>query len=110
MSERGQDLTRPSTPSGSSTPRPPSASPRRRSRGPRAPERIGDDARGRMLVAEAAIDLSAARGVIARAAGLVDDHYAAHPDDDGPEDAITAVFAEGQAAKTFVNEAATRVL
>ena len=70
------------------------------------PDRIRDDARANMLVAETAIDLAAARGVIARAASLVDDHYAAHPADDGSDDEIVAVFSEGQAAKAFVVEAA----
>lgn len=74
------------------------------------PERVRDDARATMLVAESAVDLAAARGAIARAASLVDDHYAAHPADDGSPEEITAVFAEGQAAKTFVGEAATRVV
>ena len=74
------------------------------------PDRIRDDARANMLVAEAAIDLAAARGVIARAASLVDDHYAAHPADDGSDDEIVAVFSEGQAAKAFVVEAATRIV
>src|SRR3954452_16582076 len=64
-------------------------------------ERIGDDPRATMLVAEAAIDLAAARGAIARAATMIDDHYAAHPADEGTDDEITAVFSEGQAAKTF---------
>jgi alkylation response protein AidB-like acyl-CoA dehydrogenase len=73
-------------------------------------DRIRDDARGNMLVAEAAIDLAAARGVIARAASLVDDHYAAHPADGGSDDEIVAVFSEGQAAKAFVVEAATRIV
>jgi alkylation response protein AidB-like acyl-CoA dehydrogenase len=74
------------------------------------PERIAGDARAEMLVAESAVDLAAARGVIARAATLIDDHYAAHPADDGSEDTITAVFSEGQAAKAFVGEAARRVV
>jgi alkylation response protein AidB-like acyl-CoA dehydrogenase len=74
------------------------------------PERIGEDARARMVVAEAAIDLSAARAAIARAALLIDDHYAAHPISHGEEAEITALFAEAQAAKTFVNDAATRVV
>jgi len=73
------------------------------------PERIGD-ARAEMLVAESAVDLAAARGVIARAATLIDDHYCEHPADDGSEDEITAVFSEGQAAKAFVGEAARRVV
>jgi alkylation response protein AidB-like acyl-CoA dehydrogenase len=74
------------------------------------PDRIADDARASMLVAEAAIDLSAARGVLARAASLVDEHYAAHPTDDGDDDEVVAVFSEGQAAKAFVVDAATRIV
>jgi alkylation response protein AidB-like acyl-CoA dehydrogenase len=74
------------------------------------PDRVRDDARAQMLVAEAAIDLAAARGVLARAATLVDDHYAAHPADDGTDDEVVAVFSEGQAAKAFVGDAATRVV
>jgi alkylation response protein AidB-like acyl-CoA dehydrogenase len=74
------------------------------------PERIGDDARARMLVAESAIELATARAVIARAASLIDEHHDAHPEDDGPDEAIIALFAEGQAAKTYVNEAATRIV
>jgi alkylation response protein AidB-like acyl-CoA dehydrogenase len=75
-----------------------------------APERVGDDARANMLVAESAIDLSAARGVLARAASLVDEHYAEHPADDGGDDKVVAVFSEGQAAKAFVVEAAGRIV
>ena len=74
------------------------------------PERIGDDARGRMLVAEAVIDLAAARSAIARAAGLIDDHQAANPAGLGEEHEIVALFAEAQAAKTFVGDAAARVV
>jgi alkylation response protein AidB-like acyl-CoA dehydrogenase len=73
-------------------------------------ERIGDDARARMLVAESVIDLATARAAIARAAMLIDDHHAANPAGPGADDEIVAVFAEGQAAKTYVNEAATRVV
>ena len=74
------------------------------------PERIGDDARANMLVAESTIDIAAARAVISRAAALIDEHYEAYPHTEGPDEEITAVFAEGQAAKTFVSEAATRVV
>jgi len=73
-------------------------------------ERVRDDARANMLVAESAIDLAAARGILARAASLVDEHYAAHPADDGTDDEVVAVFSEGQAAKAFVVDAATRVV
>ena len=74
------------------------------------PERVRDDARAQMLVAESAIDLAAGRGILARAAALVDEHYAAHPADDGSDDEVVAVFSEGQAAKAFVVDAATRVV
>jgi len=74
------------------------------------PERIGEDARARMLVAESAIDLAASRAAISRAASLIDDHYARNPTGVGTDDEIIAVFAEGQAAKTFVNDAATRIV
>ena len=74
------------------------------------PERVRDDSRANMLVAESAIDLAAGRGILARAAALVDEHYAAHPADDGTDDEVVAVFSEGQAAKAFVVDAATRVV
>jgi alkylation response protein AidB-like acyl-CoA dehydrogenase len=73
-------------------------------------ERIGDDPRARMLVADSAIDLAASRAAISRAAALIDEHYAANPTSAGGDDEIVALFAEGQAAKTFVNEASTRVV
>jgi alkylation response protein AidB-like acyl-CoA dehydrogenase len=66
-----------------------------------------EDVRGRMLLAESALDLSAARGVLARAATLIDEYYAS--DADGSEQ-VTALFAEAQAAKTNVCEAAVRVV
>ncbi len=74
------------------------------------PDRINGDARAPMLVAESAIDLTASRATISRAAALIDEHHAANPTADGTDDEITALFAEGQAAKTFVNEAAARVV
>ncbi|HET8758844.1 MAG TPA: acyl-CoA dehydrogenase family protein [Solirubrobacteraceae bacterium] len=74
------------------------------------PERIGDDARARMLVAESVIDLATARAAIARAAGLIDEHYAANPATSGSDEELVSLFAEGQAAKTFVDEAAKRVV
>jgi alkylation response protein AidB-like acyl-CoA dehydrogenase len=68
------------------------------------------DARGRMLVAENAIDLSAARAALARAATLIDDHYAANPVTVGTAGELTVIFAEAQATKAFVNEAGVRVV
>ena len=53
-----------------------------------------------MLLAENAIELSAARATLARAATLVDEGDAE----------LLALFAEAQAAKAFVNEAAARIV
>jgi L-evernosamine nitrososynthase len=72
--------------------------------------RINGDARPRMQVADNAVDLAAARGVLSRAAALIDDHRAAHPASDGSAEELGALFAEGQAAKAFVNEAAARIV
>jgi alkylation response protein AidB-like acyl-CoA dehydrogenase len=58
------------------------------------------DARTRTLVAENVIELGACRATLSRAASLVDDG-------DGE---LVARFAEAQAAKTFVNEAAARIV
>jgi len=69
-----------------------------------------EDARTKMLAAENAIDLSACRAMLGRGASLIDEHYAAHPVDDGPDEALLDVFTETQLAKTFVNEAALRVV
>jgi alkylation response protein AidB-like acyl-CoA dehydrogenase len=62
--------------------------------------RVSDDARAHMQVADNAIDLAAARAVLARAAALIDD---------AAED-VEALFAESQAAKAFVNEACARIV
>jgi alkylation response protein AidB-like acyl-CoA dehydrogenase len=72
--------------------------------------RINGDARPRTQVAENAIDLAASRGVLARAGTLIDEHRAANPASDGSADELGALFAEAQAAKAFVNEAATRIV
>jgi L-evernosamine nitrososynthase len=69
----------------------------------------GDAAYVRMLTAESEIDLSAARATLSRAARLIDEHAAAHPDDLGSADDIVGLFTEAQTAKTFVNEAAIRI-
>jgi L-evernosamine nitrososynthase len=67
------------------------------------------DDRTPMLLAENAVDLSAARGALARAAGLVDHHWSRDDEPRGRMD-VTALFAETQAAKTFVNQGAARVV
>jgi alkylation response protein AidB-like acyl-CoA dehydrogenase len=68
------------------------------------------DARARMQVADIAVDLAAARGVLSRAAALIDGHRAVNPASDGTADELRALFAEAQGAKAFVNEAAARVV
>jgi L-evernosamine nitrososynthase len=72
--------------------------------------RINGDARPRMQIADNAVDLAVARAVLSRAADLIDDHWAANPASDGTADELSALFAETQTAKTFVNEAAARVV
>jgi alkylation response protein AidB-like acyl-CoA dehydrogenase len=72
--------------------------------------RINGDARPRMQVADNAVDLAASRGVLARAADLIDEHRAANPASDGTAEELSALFAEAQAAKAFVNEAAARIV
>jgi alkylation response protein AidB-like acyl-CoA dehydrogenase len=68
------------------------------------------DARPRTLVADNAIDLAAARAVLSRAAALINEHRAANPASDGTAEQLGALFAEAQAAKAFVNEAAARTV
>ena len=72
--------------------------------------RINGDARPRMQVADNAVDLAAARGVLSRAAALIDEHRAANPASDGSAEQLGALFAEAQAAKAFVDEAAARIV
>jgi alkylation response protein AidB-like acyl-CoA dehydrogenase len=72
--------------------------------------RINGDARPRMQVAANAIDLAASRGVLSRAATLIDEHHAANAASDGSADELGALFAEAQAAKAFVNEAAASIV
>jgi alkylation response protein AidB-like acyl-CoA dehydrogenase len=72
--------------------------------------RINGDARPRMQVADNAVDLAAARGVLSRAAALIDEHHAANPASDGSAEELNRLFAEAQAAKAFVNEAAARIV
>ena len=72
--------------------------------------RINGDARPRMQVADNAVDLAASRGALSRAAALIDDHRAANPASDGSADELSELFAEAQAAKVFVGEAAARIV
>jgi alkylation response protein AidB-like acyl-CoA dehydrogenase len=72
--------------------------------------RINGDARPRMQVADNTVDLAAARGVLSRAAMLIDEHHATNPASDGTAAELRALFAEAQAAKAFVGEAAVRIV
>jgi alkylation response protein AidB-like acyl-CoA dehydrogenase len=72
--------------------------------------RINGDARPRMQVADNAVDLAASRATLSRAAMLIDEHRAANPASDGSAEELRALFAEAQAAKAFVNEAAARIV
>src|SRR5207302_6503044 len=56
-------------------------------------ERINGDARPRMQVADNAVDLAAARGVLSRAASLIDQHRAANPTSDGTAEELVALLA-----------------
>jgi alkylation response protein AidB-like acyl-CoA dehydrogenase len=58
------------------------------------------DARARTLVAENAIELGACRATLSRAAALADES----------DEPLVSLFAEAQAAKTFVNQAAARIV
>jgi alkylation response protein AidB-like acyl-CoA dehydrogenase len=72
--------------------------------------RMNGDARPRIQIADNVVDLAAARGVLSRAGALIDEHRVANPASDGSAEELSALFAEAQAAKAFVNEAAARVV
>jgi alkylation response protein AidB-like acyl-CoA dehydrogenase len=72
--------------------------------------RFNGEARPRTQVADNAVDLAAARGVLSRAGALIDQHRAANRASDGTAEQLEALFAEAQAAKAFVGEAATRIV
>jgi alkylation response protein AidB-like acyl-CoA dehydrogenase len=67
----------------------------------------GAPPRTQILAAEAAIELSAIRAMLERAGALIDEHHVSRG---WGGDDLVAVFAEVQAAKTFINEAAVRVV
>ena len=72
--------------------------------------RLNGDARPRMEVADNAVDPAAARGALSRVAELIDEHRGTHLGSNGPAEEFTELFAEAQAAKAFVNSAATRIV
>src|SRR5262249_54939250 len=63
-----------------------------------------------VLVADSTIELAASRAVLSRAASLIDEHQAAHPTSEGTDDELTDLFAEVQAAKAFIGQAAPRIV
>jgi hypothetical protein len=69
-----------------------------------------DHARTRSLAAESAIEMTVCRAAMARGAGLIDEHEAAHPATHGSDEQLIALFTEAQAVKTYVNEAAARLV
>src|SRR5215207_1093689 len=79
-----------------------------------AARRAADDgppAHTQIVAAESAIELSAIRAVLQRAGALLDEHHlsgAAWDEEEG--EGPVALFAEVQAAKTFINEAAVGVV
>jgi alkylation response protein AidB-like acyl-CoA dehydrogenase len=74
--------------------------------------RRGGEVSGRLrtLVAENAIELSAIRAMLARAGSLLDEHHVRPPGEPVTAEDMADLFAEVQAAKAFVNEAAVRVV
>jgi alkylation response protein AidB-like acyl-CoA dehydrogenase len=68
------------------------------------------DPHARMLVAENSVDLSACRSVLARAAVLIDEHYARSLTWRAPSDEVTRLFGEAQGAKLFIGDAAMRIV
>jgi alkylation response protein AidB-like acyl-CoA dehydrogenase len=73
-------------------------------------KRINGDARPRIWIADNAVDLTGARGALSRAGRLIDEHRSANPASEGTAEELEALFAEVQAAKAFVNEAAARIV
>jgi len=62
------------------------------------------------LVADSAIELSACRAALGRAAALIDRHQEANPTSHGTPEELLVLFSEAQAVKTFVNETAVRLV
>jgi alkylation response protein AidB-like acyl-CoA dehydrogenase len=77
-----------------------------------ARKRKGDHVSPHMLMtaSQNAIDLFAIRSAFERAANLIDHFYGATSVDDWTLDFVSGYFAEVQAAKTFINEVAQRIV
>jgi alkylation response protein AidB-like acyl-CoA dehydrogenase len=78
--------------------------------GSRLGRRPDVDAHALMRAAENVVDLSASRAVLARAAMLIDDEHARNPASPTEAEMLTSLFGEVQSAKTFVSEAAVRIV
>ncbi len=63
-----------------------------------------------MLAAENVVDLSACRAILSRAAALIDTQAEQSPAAPPDDDELTELFAEAQSAKTFIGEAAVRIV
>ena len=72
--------------------------------------RSDSDPYSEVIAAESFVDLSASRAVLARTAGLIDDHHALNPASAGTAQQITSLFAEAQSAKAFIGSAAVRIV
>ena len=62
------------------------------------------------LVAENVVDLAASRAVFSRAAGLIDDSHELHATATQPDDELIGLFAQAQSAKSFIGDAAVRIV
>jgi alkylation response protein AidB-like acyl-CoA dehydrogenase len=63
-----------------------------------------------MLAAENVVELSACRAVLSRAADLIDEQHERNPTAAPAAEELMDVFAETQSAKTFIGEAAVRIV
>jgi alkylation response protein AidB-like acyl-CoA dehydrogenase len=63
-----------------------------------------------MLAAENVVDLSACRAILSRAAALIDAQAEASPDAPPDDGELIELFAEAQSAKTFIGQAAVRIV
>ena len=68
------------------------------------------DPRTLTLAAENVVELSACRAVLSRAGALIDEQYEREPAAPPSADELTGLFAEAQCAKTFIGEAAPRIV
>jgi L-evernosamine nitrososynthase len=71
---------------------------------------VVDSPRTQTLAAENAIELSAMRAVFGRTGALLDEHHLRAAGAPVADEEVADLFAEVQSAKTFVNEAAVRVV